>query len=61
MKKYGFKKVNGGWRFKIGGTCGEAFELTIRYFNKQGFRLIVCLNTDMLIRLFGFNQKVIGV
>lgn len=34
MKKYGFRKLKNGWRFKIGGTSGEAFEITLRYFNK---------------------------
>ena len=61
MKKYGFRKLNNGWRFKIGGTSGEAFGITLRYFNKSGFRLLLNLNTDFLINLFGFNQKIIGV
>ena len=61
MKKYGFKELNNGWRFKIGGTSGEAFEITLRYFSKCGFRLYLNFNTDFLIRIFGFNQKVIGV
>ena len=61
MKKYGFRKLNNGWRFKIGGTSGEAFGITLRYFNKCGFRLLINFNTDFLINLFGFNQKIIGV
>ena len=54
MKKYGFRKLNNGWRFKIGG-------ITLRYFNKCGFRLCLNFNTDFLIKIFGFNQKIIGV
>ena len=61
MKKYGFRKLNNGWRFKIGGTSGKAFGITLRYFNKCGFRLLLNFNTDFLINLFGFNQKIIGV
>lgn len=61
MKKYGFRKLNNGWRFKIGGTSREAFGITLRYFNKCGFRLLINFNTDFLINLFGFNQKIIGV
>lgn len=48
MKKYGFRKLNNGWRFKIGGTSGEAFGITLRYFNKCGFRLLINFNTDFL-------------
>lgn len=61
MRNYGFKKLNNGWRFKIGGTSGEPFEIKLQYFNKCGFRLHLNFNTDFLIKLFGFNQKVIGV
>ena len=61
MKKYGFRKLNNGWRFKIGGTSGEPFGITLRYFNKCGFRLLINFNTDSLIKIFGFNQKIIGV
>lgn len=61
MKKYGYRKLKDGWRFKIGGTSGEAFGITLRYFNKCGFRLYLNFNNYFLIRIFGFNQKVIGV
>lgn len=61
MKKYGFKKFKYGWRFKLGGTSGEAFEITLIYFNKCGFRLCLNFNTNFLIKIFGFNQKIIGV
>ena len=60
-RKYGFKKLKNGWRFKLGGTSGEAFEITLRYFNKCGFRLYLNFNTEFLIKIFGFNQKIIGV
>lgn len=61
MKKYGFKKLNNGWRFKIGGTSGEAFGITLMYFYKCGFQFHLNFNTDFLIKIFGFNQKIIGV
>lgn len=32
MKKYGFRKLNNGWRFKIGGTSGEPFGITLQVF-----------------------------
>ena len=38
MKKYGFRKFNNGWRFKVGGTSGEPMGIALRYFNKCGFR-----------------------
>lgn len=57
MKKYGYKKLNNGWRFKIGGTSGEHFEIYLRYFNEEGLRLTINLNTDRLIRIFGLNQR----
>lgn len=58
MKKYGFRKFNNGWRFKVGGTSGEPMGIVLRYFNKCGFRLLVNFNTDFLINLFGFNQNI---
>ena len=63
MKKcrFKFRKLNNGWFFQIGGVNGEAFRLLLRYFNKRGYRLEVDLNTETLIKLFGFNQKIIGV
>lgn len=60
MKKYGFKKFRNGWRIKIGGTSGKSFEVSLRYFNKYGFRLTINFNTDRLIKLFGFNQMSWG-
>lgn len=59
MKKYGFRKLKNGWRFKIGGTSGEAFGIKLMYFNKSGFRLHLNFNTNLLIKIFGFNQKVL--
>ena len=60
-----FKKFKNGWRLKIGGTNGEKFMVLLQYFNrntgKRGFRLIINFNTEKLIKLFGFNQKHIGV
>lgn len=61
MRKYGFKRLKDGWRFKIGGTSGETFGVLLRYFSGLGFRLTINFNTDTLIRLFGFNQRVYGV
>jgi len=58
MRRCSFKKLDNGWRFQIGGTNGEAFGLHIRYFNGFKFRITVDFNTDTLIRLFGFNQRV---
>lgn len=58
MKKYGFRKLNNGWRFKIGGTSGEAFGITLRYFNKCGFRLLLNLNTDFLIKILDSIKKL---
>lgn len=56
-----FRKFNNGFSFQIGGVNGESFMINIRYFNVKGFRLTVSLNTDRLIKLFGFNQRIIGV
>lgn len=56
-----FKKFENGWRLKIGGVNGEKFEVYLRYFKRKGFRLMINLNTNKLIKLFGFNQKIIGV
>lgn len=62
MKRRLFKKFkNNGWRIQFGGVNGEAYMLKLRYFSRKGFRLTVCFNTDSLISLFGFNQKIIGV
>ncbi len=61
MGKYGYKKLKNGWRFKIGGTSGEPFEITLQYFNKCGFRLHINFNIDFLIKIFGFNQKIIDI
>lgn len=61
MKKYGYKKLDNGWRIKIGGTNGEAFEFYLRHFKKEGFRLTICFNTDRLIKIFGFNQRTYGI
>jgi len=59
VKKYGFRKLSNGWRFKIGGTSGEAFEVSLRYFSDDFIRLrfTVNINRDFLIRILGFNQK----
>lgn len=57
----GFKRFNNGWRLKVGGVNGEPFEFYCRYFSRCGFRVVINLNTDRLIRIFGFNQKVFGV
>lgn len=57
----GLKRFDNGWRFKVGGVNGEPFEFCCRYFSRRGFRVIINLNTDRLIRIFGFNQKVFGV
>lgn len=46
---------------KLETLLGEAFGITLRYFNKCGFRLLLNFNTDFLIKIFGFNQKIIGV
>lgn len=63
MKRYGFKfrKLNNGWYFQIGDVNGKTFRLFLRYFNRRGYKLIVDLNTETLIKLFGFNQKIIEV
>ena len=61
MKKYGFRKFEDGWCFQIGGVNGESFEIYLRYFSHEGFRLTINLNTDRLIRLFGFNSRHYGV
>lgn len=60
------KKFENGWRIKIGGVNAEKFQIYLRYFSglygeRKGFRLMINLNTDKLIKLFGFNQKIIGI
>lgn len=46
---------------RIGNCNGGKFEIVLEHFRHEGFRLIVNLNTDKLIKLFGFNQRVYGV
>ena len=49
------------WCIQFGDTSGnKPFCINIRHFTKNGFRLIIELYHDKLIRLFGFNQKVFG-
>ena len=48
------KRFNNGWSIKIG-----AFRL--RYFTNKGFRLYVNFSRHFFIKLFGFNQKIVGV
>lgn len=62
------KKLDNGWRIRIGGVNKESFCIVLRYFNDNGykhkkrmFRVIIDLNTDKLIDLFGFNEKVINI
>lgn len=45
----------------IGGVTGQPFMFELKHFTGKGLRLIVCFNTERLINLFGFNQKVLGV
>ncbi len=59
--KHRFRKIENGWRFRLGGVNGEAYMLNLRYFSRKGFRLTVCFNTEGLVRLFGFNQRVWGL
>jgi len=47
------------WYIQIGGVNGESFMVLLQLFGIKP-RLTICFNTDRLIRLFGFNQKVIG-
>lgn len=60
------KKLENGWRIRVGGVNGQSFCVVLRYFNSRGykhdkgFRLIIDLNSDRLIRLFGFNERVIN-
>lgn len=53
---------NHEWYIQIGDSSGnKPFCINVRHFTKMGFRLTIELCHDKLIRLFGFNQKVIGV
>ncbi|MGN1167188.1 MAG: hypothetical protein ACI4S2_12545 [Lachnospiraceae bacterium] len=59
------RKHENCWRFRVGGVDGQPFRLLLRYRNNKEnrsikrFRLSIDLNTDRLIHLFGFNEKVI--
>lgn len=59
------RKHENCWRFRIGGVNGQSFRLLLIYWNNREnrnikrFRFVIDLNTDRLIRLFGFNEKVI--
>lgn len=59
------RKHENCWRFRVGGVNGQPFRLLLRYRNNREnrsikrFRLVIDLNTNELIRLFGFNEKVI--
>ena len=60
------KKLENGWRVRIGGVAGEPFCIVLRYFNsngykhRKGFRLIIDLNGERLVNLFGFNERIIN-
>lgn len=56
-----FKVLNNSLSFKVGNVTGKSFMVHIQYFKKKGFRFIICLNNEKLIKLFKFNQFVIGV
>ena len=50
------------WCIQIGDSSGEnPICIELRYFTRQGFRLNINFYTDKLIKIFGFNQKVIGI
>lgn len=50
------------WFFEIGNTSGEKpICICLRYFTRKGFRLSINLYRNWLIKLFGFNEKIIGV
>lgn len=59
------RKHDNYWRIRVGGVNGQSFRLALRYrSNRENrsikrFRLTIDLNTNMLIHLFGFNEKVI--
>lgn len=50
------------WYLQIGNTDGEkSICICLRYFTREGFRLSINLYRNWLIKLFGFNEKIIGV
>lgn len=49
------------WLIQIGDTNGKPFCIKLRWFTRCGFRLTINFNTDRLIKLFGFNHKIIEV
>lgn len=68
IKKMKFEKLShipGGehdWYFQIGNTDGRKAPFCVRlnYSSGYGFALTIHLNTEKLMKLFGFNQKIIG-
>ena len=55
------KLLNNSLSFKLGNVIDKPFMIHFQYFKKNGFRVIICLNNEKLIKLFKFNQFVIGV
>ena len=50
------------WYLQIGAVDGKrSFCILLRHFTGLGFRLTINLNSDKLIKAFGFNQKIFGV
>lgn len=50
------------WYFQIGDTSGrKAFCILLKHYTGDGFGLRINLCHDWLIKLFGFNEKIIGV
>ncbi len=50
------------WYFQLGAVDGkQPFCILLRHFTGLGFRLTINLNSDKLIKMFGFCQKIFGV
>lgn len=58
MKFQRLKRRDNDWYLRIGNPS-KSFDIKLRYFTNNGFRIIICLHSDWLIKLFGFNQKTI--
>jgi hypothetical protein len=57
-----FTKHHNGWNFTIGGVNGNAFMIKLRFIcNTKTLRLLLDLNHERLINLFGFNHREFAI
>ena len=57
-----FKKYKNHFSIQIGGVRGENFRFLFQFYKyKPHLRITINFNTDRLIKIFGYNTKVIEI